>query len=129
MKNDGRNTASTLSIASSRGVATSLLASRTARGFAAPLRQMHVNVFEEHGSFVHQYTHCQGESAERHDVDGLPVAHRPPPPLASAKGIVTTTTNELRQSRKKKSNVKPVRTAPSGPSRSTASSASRTYWD
>ena len=70
MKNDGRKTANTLSMARKRGTATSRLASaRPVLGLS--LGQMHVNVFHQHGAFVHQHTDGQGQPAQRHDVDRL----------------------------------------------------------
>ena len=42
-----------------------------ARGLRFALGQMHVNVFKEHGAFVHEHSYGQGKPAKSHDVNGL----------------------------------------------------------
>src|SRR6516164_2341450 len=58
-----------------------------------------------------------------------PAPHSATTPVSNAKGIVITTINELRQSRRNTSTINPVRTAPSNPSFTTDNREFRTYED
>ena len=71
MKNDGTNTATTDSIASSRGTTTSPLASSTAARDRRAARQVRVDVLDRDRRFVDEDADRQRQAAERHDVDRL----------------------------------------------------------
>ena len=71
MKKEGKKTARTQSIASNRGIATSRLASKTARRLRFALGQMHMNVFKKHRTLVHEHSYGKGKPAKSHDVNGL----------------------------------------------------------
>ncbi len=71
MKNDGTNTATTDSIASSRGTTTSPLASSTPRATGVAARQVRVDVLDRDRRFVDEDADGERQAAERHDVDRL----------------------------------------------------------
>ena len=58
-----------------------------------------------------------------------PVSHSPTTDASSASGMLRTTTNDARQSRRKTSTIKPVRAAPSIASKPTPDIASVTTGD
>ena len=125
MKNDGTNTATTESIASNRGMTTSRLASSTPRATGAP-RARCVWMFSI--ATVASSTRMPTASASPPSVMMLivwPAPHSATTAVSSANGIVTTTMAELRQSRRNSSTIRPVSSAPSAASRSTAWSAAR----
>ena len=74
MKNDGTNTATTDSIASSRGTTTSPLASSTRARDRRAARQVRVDVLDRDRRLVDEDADGQRQAAERHDVDRLPGA-------------------------------------------------------
>ena len=72
MKNDGTKTARMQNIESRRAMAVRVQASTTARARETPGSMLGVDVLDLDGGFVHQDADGERESAERHDVDGLP---------------------------------------------------------
>ena len=86
IKKDGTKTARTHSIASRRGIWTSLLASRTATARPSPLTEMAVDVFHYDRGLIDQNPDRQRQSAERHDVD-----RSGPPPKAPRRRSATQT--------------------------------------
>ena len=129
MKNDGTNTATTDSIASSRGRTTSPLASSTPRAIGAP-RARCVWMFSM--ATVASSTRMPTASARPPSVMMLivwPAPQSATTAASSANGIVTTTIAELRQSRRNSRTIRPVRSAPRIASRSTALSAPATLPD
>jgi len=70
MKNEGTNTATTESMASSRGTTTPRSRPAHLRRQDAT-REVRVDVFDGDSGFVDQNADSQREAAERHDIDGL----------------------------------------------------------
>ena len=129
MKNDGTNTATTESMASSRGTTTSPLASSTPRATGTP-RARCVWMFSI--ATVASSTRMPTASARPPSVMTLmvwPAPHSAITAASSANGIVTTTMPALRQSRRNTSTISPVSSAPSAASRSTACSDAETLRD
>ncbi len=129
MKKDGRNTASTLSMASKRGIATSRLAARTACAFFSPCARC---TWMFSISTVPSSTSTPTASARPPRVMILivwPVSRSSTTAVSNANGMVMTTIRELRQSPRKSKIIRPVSPAPIRPSRNTERRAARTYCD
>ena len=129
MKNEGTKTATTDSMASSRGTTTSPLASSTARATGV-LRARCVWMFSM--ATVASSTRIPTARARPPSVMMLmvcPAPHKATSAASSANGIVTTTIAELRQSRRNTNTMRPVSRAPSTASLNTARSAADTFVD
>jgi len=116
MKKEGMKTASTQSIARSRGTAVCWLPRRTDR---ATERVPSIWWWMFSTSTVDSSTRIPMASASPPRVMMLivcPVSHRPTKAPQSANGMFSTTTMTLRQSRRNRSTISPVRAAPIAPS-------------
>ena len=102
MKNDGTNTASTHSIASSRG--TAVLAARvaTARATRRPVRQLRVDVFDLDRRLSTRMPIASASPPSVMRLIVCPVSHSPTTAPIIASGMLTTTISALRQSRRNK---------------------------
>ena len=112
MKNDGMNTASTHSIASSRGTAVSAFPRRTARATESVLS---ICVWMFSTSTVASSTRMPTARANPPRVIRLtvcPVRDRATNEATRASGMLSTTTTTLLQSRKNRRTISPVRAAP-----------------
>ncbi len=119
MKKEGMKTASTQNIANRRGTAVWALPRRVAR---AMLSVLSICVWMFSTSTVDSSTRMPTAKANPPRVMRLivwPVSHSATTLPKSAKGILSTTTITLRQSRKNKNTIRPVRNAPSRPSLTT----------
>ncbi len=119
MKAAGRKTASTQSMAKSRGTVVSCVPCQTAR---ARLSDLAACVWIFSTATVASSTRIPTASANPPSVIRLsvwPVSHNATKAAKSAKGMFNTTTITLRQSRRNKSTINPVRMAPSAPSLAT----------
>ena len=117
MKNDGANTASTHNIAMSSGNATSCPESTTARATALR-RTKCVWIFSI--TTVDISTRIPMARANPPSVMMLTVClviHSANTAPISARGMLMTTIKALRQSRKKRNTIRPVRRAPRAPSK------------
>ncbi len=129
MKRDGTNTASTQSIEISSGTATSRPESTTARATRWPVARC---VWMFSITTVDISTSTPMASARPPSVMMLivrPVSHSPMTAPMSASGMLATTINELRQSRRNKSTTMPVSSAPRAPSNVSPLIARVTYGD
>src|SRR5579883_1115265 len=129
MKNDGTNTARMQNIERRRAIAVRLHASTTARARETPGS---ILVWMFSISTVASSTSTPTASARPPSVMMLmvwPVPQSSTTALSSANGMFRTTIKALRQSRRKISTIRPVRTAPSNPSDSRPRMAFETNGD
>jgi hypothetical protein len=73
-------------------------------------RQVRVDVFHRDRGFIDQDADGQRQAAERHQVDVLAGDPQREQAAISESGMLMTTMNALRQSRRKSSTIRPVRT-------------------
>jgi len=117
MKKEGTNTERTHNIASNRGIAVLRQASTTAiardmpDAFAVSNSEWIFSISTV--ASINEHAYRKREAAESHDVDCLSGHPQPNDSREHAKGIVTITMRELRQSRKNKRTITAVKSAPS----------------
>ena len=116
MNRAGVNIARMQSIANNRGPAVSVVASSAARPSVLPRVRWTWMFSMRDRRLVHQNAHRQRQAAQRHDVDGLPGDPQRQHRAHQREGMLITTMNALRQSRRNSRIIKPVSSAPRAPS-------------